>query len=169
MSSAAVQTSVNLNPDLGLPGQPYDSGPKTVITKIASEAIKFGKYVVYADDACELGDSSAEIQGARGGVALRDPLKAKGYYEVGDEVAVMVEGLVWVPVEETIGATDPVFVRFAGATAAEENGFFRNDTDGTTANAANPPGAIWEKGGTSVAVLRLGVAGVAGGLTGPTS
>lgn len=170
MSSAAVQTSVSNYQALGLPGQEYDSGPKTVITKIATETIKFGKYVIYAGDDCELGDSIAEIQGARGGVALRDPLKPKGYYEDGDEVAIMIEGFVWVPVEEAVGATDTVYVRHGGATGAEEVGYFRNDADGVTsaANAANPPGLLWEKGGSTVALLRVGVAGVAGGLTGPT-
>jgi hypothetical protein len=170
MSSASVQTSVAIHPDLGLPGQEYDSGPKRVLTKIATEAIKFGKYVVYAGENCELPDSIAEVQGARGGVALRDPLKPTGQYEIGDEVAVLVEGLVWVPTEEAVGATDTVYVRHGGATGAEEVGFFRNDADGITsaANAANPPGCIWEKGGTSLALLRVGVAGVAGGLTGPT-
>lgn len=171
MSSAAVQTSVAIHPDLGLPGQEYDSGEGNVIyTKIATETIKFGKYVIYSGDDCELADSIAEVQGSRGGVALRDPLKPEGYYEAGDEVAVMVQGRVWVPVEETVASTDTVYVRHGGATAAEEVGFFRNDADGITsaAFAANPPGVIWEKGGASVAVLRLGVAGLAGGLTGPT-
>lgn len=170
MSSAAVQTTVNLHPDLGLPGQPYDSGPKVVYTKIATEVIAFGKYAIYEGDDCSLPSSIAEVQGARGGVALRDPLKSKGYYEVGDEVALMVEGLVFVPVEEAVGATDTVYVRHGGATADEEVGYFRNDADGITsaANAANPPGVLWEKGGSTVAVLRIGVAGLAGGLTGPT-
>ncbi len=164
---AAVQTSVDLHPALGLPGQEYSSVDKQVITKIATESIKFGKYVVYSGENCEIGDSAAEIAGV-GGVALRDPLKPEGYYETGDEVAVMISGFVWVPVEETVAETDAVFVRFAGATGAEEAGFFRNDADGATANAANPPGAKWEKGGATVALLRLGVAGFAGGATGPT-
>lgn len=169
--ASAVQTSVAIHPDLGLPGQEYDSGPKRVLTKIATETIKFGKYVVYTGETCELADSVAEITPGRGGVALRDPLKPNGYYESGDEVAIMVEGLVWVPVEETVGATDTVFVRFGGATAAEEVGFFRNDADGVTsaANAANPPGILFEKGGASVAVVRVGVAGMAGGATTPSS
>lgn len=169
--SAAVQTSVSNYADLGLPGQEYSSSEGSVIvTKIATESIKFGKYVVYADADCSLPSSIAEVQDYRGGVALRDPLKAQGYYEAGDEVAVMLEGFVWVPTEEAVGATDAVYVRHGGATADEEIGFFRNDADGITgaAYAANPPGCLWEKGGTSVALLRLGVAGVPGGLTGPT-
>lgn len=169
--TSSVQTSVALNPDLGLPGQEYDSNENVKITKIASETIKFGKYVVYAGEACEVGDSVAETGGLKGGVALRDPLKSKGYYEAGDEVAILIQGCAWVPVEETVVASDTVFVRFAGATAAEEAGFFRNDADGVTsaANAANPPGIIFEKGGATVALVRVGVAGAAGGATTPSS
>ncbi len=166
---ASVQTSVDLHPALGLPGQEYSSVDKQVITKIATETIKFGKYVIYSGEECEIGDSATEVGSAKGGVALRDPLKPEGYYEAGDEVAIMISGFVWVPVEETIASTDTVFVRFDGATGSEEAGFFRNDTDGATANAANPPGVVWEKGGSTVALLRLGVAGADGGATGPTS
>lgn len=171
MSSAAVQTSVAIHPDLGLPGQEYDAGPHEKITKIAGTTIPFGSYAVYEGDGCTLPGSIAAVQGARGGIALRDPLKPKGYYEAGDEVALMIDGRVWVPLEEAVGATDVAFVRHGGATGATEAvGKFRNDADGVTtaANAANPPGVIFEKGGTTVAVLRIGVAGLPGGVTTPT-
>jgi len=166
---ASVQTSYGLYPALGFPGQVYDSDtPKVVISRIASEVIAYGKYVYYTDENCHIGTTQANISSNRGGVALRDPANPNGAYQIGDAVAILVDGFVWVPTEEAVVVTDAVFVRVAGASGASQaNGWFRNDAGGT--GAGNPAGAAWHKGGTSLAVLRLGTAGLAGGATTPTS
>lgn len=168
MSSASVQNSVAIHPDAGFAGQEFESGGKS-ITKIAGVTITYGKYVVFNGETCTLGTTATDITGKQGGVALRDPTNAQGQYLPGDPVAVMIEGFVWVPTEEAVAASDKAFVRFAGATTGKVVGYFRNDTDGTTATAANPPGVAWHKGGTTLACLRVNVAGLAGGATGPTS
>lgn len=175
MSVASVQTSVAIHPDLGFPGQEYDSATTDKITRIAGATIPYGAYVIFGGETCALPASASQITGAsghQGGVALRDPTNPSGQYVPGDPVAIMRHGRVWVPVEEAVTATDKVFVRFTGASGASEAvGYFRNDSDGATsdASAANPPGVAWFKGGSTVAVLEIGVAGAVGGATTPTS
>lgn len=169
MSSAAVQTSADIHPGLATAGQAYDSGPYDIVSKIAAEAIPFGRYVTFTSEAsCELPDSSNEITQNLGGVAMRDPTKISGDgYAAGEAVAVMVRGRVWVPTEEAVTYNDAVYARHTTGTATTI-GAFRDDDD--SAKAAIPVGARWFKGGTDLAVLELGIGGSAGvtGATGPT-
>jgi len=173
--ASAVQTTVASKPPVGRPGLEYDMSFSDVITKIAAEAIPFGAFVAFtAEETCELPDSEAEVlQG--GGVALIDHTKASQVgYEAGDAVRVMTRGRAFVLSEETVAATDAVYVRHT-ATDPEQKGAFRNDADTTDCDV--PPGMRWFKGGpANQAVIEIGYGGSQGaagatgatGATGPT-
>lgn len=147
-----VQTTVTTVPALGLPGEPFDIGPRDVVTKIASEAITFGSYVCFdTEDHCELADTTGEVTGRQGGVALRDPSHASGVgYAAGDPVMVMRKGRVIVAVESAVTAGGSAFVRFSGTGA---QGAFRVDAD--TSNAVAAPTASYFIGGSTLAVVEI--------------
>lgn len=152
-ASAAIQTTVDLAPAVGAPGQQFDSSPCEIISRIATEAIPFGTLVKFTGDACELPDSSGEITGNRWGVALKDPTKATTVaYAVGDVVRILTKGRVYVLAEEAIVDTDAVFARHTTGTGTQK-GAFRNDAD--TATAATPTGCAWFKGSTTMPVLEV--------------
>ena len=147
-----VQTSVTTTPAIGLPGEPYDIGPRDVVTKIATEAIPFGSYVSFTDDEhCELSDSTGEVTGRQGGIALRDPSHASGVaFVAGDPVPVMRKGRCTVAVESAVTAGGSAFVRFSGTGA---QGAFRVDAD--TSNAVAAPKCTYFFGGSTLAVVEI--------------
>jgi hypothetical protein len=160
-----VQTTVTA-PALGQAGDLYDAGPARIHTFIALEAIPFGKYVNIAGTTVELPDSEAEVISGDGGIALRDPIKATGAgYAAGDAVAVLIEGMCWVPVENAVTQFGAAYVRHTAA-GAEVKGSFRSDADGTDADPA--PGAkYWTASSGGLAVVAIGQVGPRGA-TGPT-
>ncbi len=148
-----VQTSVTDSPVLGLPGEPFDIGPGDVVTKIAAETIQFGAYVSFSDqEHCELSDSTGEVTGRQGGIALRDPSHPSGStgYAAGDPVSVMRKGRCIVAVEGAVTAGGAAFVRFSGTGA---QGAFRVDAD--TSNAVAAPTASYFIGGSTLAVVEI--------------
>jgi phage tail sheath protein FI len=157
----SIQTSIGINPPIGLPGLEYDSSFSDVVTKIAAETIPFGSWVSFtAEETCELPDDATEAGSREGGVALLDQNKPSGVgYVAGDPVRVMRRGRVWVAPEHAVTNVDPVYVRHTAA-GAEKKGAFRKDAD--TTDASIPTGAKWFKGGSTLAVLELGVGGSPG-------
>ncbi len=153
MTTTAVQTTMTTAPNHGAPGMLYDEGPHDIVTKIAAEAIPFGKFVkIGTDGTCELPDSSGEINAINRGLALHDPAKASGEgYAAGDPVQVLIAGRAWVEAEagQTCAAYSIPYVRHT-ATGDEVKGSIRSDAD--TADAAQPLG------------VHMHIAAVSGGL-----
>jgi hypothetical protein len=139
-----MQTQVNEYMEKGLAGELADIGPADIITRINthSAAIPFGVFVTKGANQGEavVPDASAEVTGLAGlGVVLRSHTQPQGEgYAVGDPMAVIKKGRVWVPVENAVIAESAAFVRFV-AGAGEQLGAFRADADGTDAVAL--PGA----------------------------
>lgn len=137
MSITSVQTTMTVAPANGAAGMLYDDGPRDVITRIAAEAIPFGRLVCIASDGTvELPDSAGEVTGLDRGVALHDPTKPTGEgYAAGDPVPVLIAGKVWIEAEsgQTIAALTQPYVRHT-AGAGEEKGMWRSDADGTDAS-----------------------------------
>jgi len=132
-----VQTSISANAAAGAPGQVYDlGGPRPdIVSKRAQEPIAFGSYVSFIGEDCELSDTTGEVTGRQGGIALIDQSKPSGAgYVAGDMVRVMRKGRVWVATEQQVTAQASAFTRFAGTGA---QGAWRADAD--TANAVAAP------------------------------
>lgn len=132
-ASGAVQTSVNVNPALGQPGELYDSGPTDKVTRVASVGIPFGSYVkLTAGQNCTLPSASGDV-GVDGGIALIDPSKPTGVgYEIGDVVTVLRKGRVWVESDTAITELSVPYVRYtagSGGTAGTVPGGFAGATD----------------------------------------
>lgn len=170
-----VQTAVAASAAIGLPGELYDSGPHDIVSKIVTETTPFGVWVAFtADDTCELADSETEVSSRRGGIALRDPVKATqgSGYAAGDCAQVLVDGRCFALNEATVAISDAVYVRVT-TTGSEQKGAMRADSDG--GDGFSPIGARWFRGGTTTsrAVIEVGVGGSTGatgatGATGPT-
>ena len=137
------QTEILSNPAVGQAGQPARAGYKT-INRFAAEAIEPGKFVVITvnnDKTCELPDADSEVDSGRGlGVAMLDSKRSTTTYAAGDVVTIIVDGEVWVKVEDSSTAGAAPFVRYT-ATGNEELGSFRSDAD--TADADAVPNAVF--------------------------
>jgi hypothetical protein len=149
----AVQTSYTESPAAGAPGQEYDCAFSDVVSWTADEAIPFGAYVVESrEGGCELPDSSGEITGNKGGIALIDGSLPSGVgYQIGDQVRVLRKGRAFVLSDETLAKGDTLFVRHTSGAGGTQKGSFRNDAD--TATAATPVGVSIFKGGAANAVV----------------
>jgi hypothetical protein len=143
----------------------YDSRlAPDIVTRIALEAVGFGKWVRITGENCELGDNSSEITADMGGITLYDPTKPSGAgYAVGDPVAIVRKGKVWVKPENTVTAGAAAYVRYS-AGAGEEQGSFRSDADGS--DAAVPPTAYYYTAIDGYAVVEVNQPGGAQGPTG---
>lgn len=151
-----TQLSYAEAPAAGQPGLPYDMQDADIVSWICDEDVPFGMWVAETVEGhCELPDSSAEITGNAGGIALRDSSRASGEgYKAGEPVRVMRRGRVWVGNEEALAKGDTLFVRFAAGAGGSQKGALRNDAD--TASAATPSGArLYLGGGINLAVLEL--------------
>jgi hypothetical protein len=158
MADLAVQTSMTNNPDVGRPGLPYDSSHfQDVVSCRAQEAIPFGSYVRIIGGDCELADTTGEVTGSDGGIALATQNKATqtGGYAAGDIVPVMRAGRCWVPAEEAIVVGTQPFVRFTANGAGKVQGGFAATAD--TAKAVQKPGLIVYRGvaGAGLMVVQL--------------
>lgn len=152
MSNTSVQTSV-VDPAPGAPGMVADVGPKTIESAFASEAIRFGAYVVIDGDSVSLPAKEGDVTGLNGGIAIMDrsnPTQSGGYAK-GDIVQVMTFGKVWIETETKLDAGTQPYVRFTADTGKPTGGF-REDAD--TDKAAVPPGLLVKRG-TSAAGLAI--------------
>lgn len=155
--SDATQLTYATGPAAGRPGLEFDiNGGNDIVSWIADEDVPFGVWVSETVEGhCELPDSSAEITGNKGGIALIDPAKASGVgYKQGELMRVMRRGRAWVLNEEALAKGDTLFVRFAAGAGGSQKGALRNDAD--TASAATPAGAtLYRAGNIGLAVLEL--------------
>lgn len=139
-----MQTQVDTYMEKGLAGQLADIGPTDIVTRINahSAAVPFAVFVTKGANEGEarLPSASAEVTGLAGlGVVLRSHTQPQNEgYAVGDPMAVIKKGRVWVPVENAVAAESAAFVRFAVNTT-EQTGAFRSDAD--TDKAVALPGA----------------------------
>ncbi|MDB4995195.1 MAG: hypothetical protein JWM74_2627 [Myxococcaceae bacterium] len=162
MPDLAVQTTMTNNPDVGRAGMPYDSSQfQDVVSCRAQEAIPFGAFVRIVGTDCELPDSSGEVTGSDGGVALATQNKATqaGGYAAGDIVPVMRAGRVWVPAEELIAVGTQPFIRFT-TNAAKVQGGFAATAD--TARAVQKPGVTVYRGVAAAGLMVVQLNGQVG-------
>lgn len=136
-----MQTAVNNEPVQAYEGKVHVSGqfPSSVISRLASELLYFGKLVVpYATTELEVGNqrvkkptSAAEVDlvVAGGGVAIADPSVERlrdpaspadpapfGAFSAESSVPVMRKGLIWVVTETAIASlANLVYARFQNA------------------------------------------------------
>lgn len=157
MTADPTQLSYADGPAAGRPGLEYDVAPgDDVVSWIADEAIPFGLWVSETVEGhCELPDSTGEVTGNKGGIALIDPAKASGVgYLAGDVVRVKRRGRVWVANEEALAKGDTVFARFGTGAGGSQKGALRNDADTATAVAA-VGASVYRGGGINLAVLEI--------------
>lgn len=144
----AVQTTVSFDHAVAIAGGVRGVVPQTR-TRVAEVAIQAGLAACQgtADAQCKLPTTSGEVAKVLGIAPSRvtsDPNFPPGgtagfAYQIGDAVDLVPEGQVWVVVEESVVAMDPVFVRFATGAGGSQKGSFRKSAD--TATAAQLTGA----------------------------
>ncbi len=134
-----VQTSVEFQPTVGIPGGVHGSDPMTR-NRTAQVAIQAGLFVVQGTEGkVKLPTTSAEV-GKGLGIApsrVHDSVFPSGgtpgvTYQIGDTVGAVYRGTVWVTVEEAVGPMDPVYVRYDTGTGSQK-GAFRKSADTSTA------------------------------------
>jgi len=135
-----VQTSVEFQPALGIPGGVHGSDPMTN-TCGAQVAIQAGLFVVQGTAGKgKLPTTSGEV--AKGlGVApsrVHDSVFPSGgtagvTYQIGDTLGAICRGRVWVTVEEAVDPMDPVYVRYDTGAGGSQKGAFRKSADTSTA------------------------------------
>lgn len=155
----SVQTTMTAEPAIGLPGQIYDSGVfHDIVTCIAQEDIPFGCWCRINGQYAELPDSTGEVTGKTGGVAVRDPSRPSGVgYKTGDVMQVLKTGRIWITTEQAIGNQVAPFVRFATGTGTQK-GAWRADADTATA-VALPNAHMYRAAGVGLGVVELGKTG----------
>jgi hypothetical protein len=152
---APVQNSYEITHEAALPGMAGNMGPQSVVSRVSSGAIPFGRAVVrMADQTAQLANATSQ---AYLGVSKRDvsrnlPVGASAQYESAEEVAIMEDGYAWVEVEEAVSRGDAVYFRHDGAGVL---GAFRNDGGG--GNATLVAGATFETDATAgqAALIRM--------------
>lgn len=144
-----VQTSVAAEPAIAVPGL-VERTTKTpvILSRVCDEAagIAPGLYVVRdgTDRKVDLPTAALEITGSLGGfVAFDDtrPFDALGLVANGEDIGLLVEGVIWVLTEEGVTQGEPVFARYAASGANTTLGKTRNDAD--TASCAQVPGCFF--------------------------
>lgn len=153
---SAVQTSVSLKPDAGVPGLPADSNVvQEFVSRVATVDIPFGAFVSLVDEnECKLPTTSAEVTTNGGGVAVFDQTKAsQAGYKAGDVVTIMRKGNVYVSTEQTCAASGAAFVRFTDGTL----GAFRADADTSDAVAASIARFAYGRTGAGLVVVTLNI------------
>ena len=140
-------------------GQVSDSNPKTYRSLLnkSGGALAAGVGLVRdatSGEATTPSDNSHALVGIAALHMATDPnfIAGSANYREGSEMVVLVEGSIWVPVEQTVTPADPVFVRFASGSGTEL-GAFRKDGDTNTARAVY--GARWVTGGALGSVAEL--------------
>ncbi len=147
-----MQTSYNVDPEVGVVGTIAESGTKTTRARVAAGPVRPGQYVVLNGKSCAHPTAQPTPQ-TRGGIALRDPYKQNnGVYGTGDLVDIAIDGAVWVASEDAVTEDGPAFVRHV-ATDPEELGALRSDADGT--DATHVPGLYFRSAGTGPLKLEV--------------
>lgn len=154
-----AQTSYELEHTAGVEGAPVDGQLRNIISKSAEVAIPFGRVVVAGTGAnqCRLptgGGDLANVLGISVRVQNRVPAATDDVlqYEIGDEVAIMDFGEIWMIPETNVTAFAQAFIRFT-AGVGEELGRVRSDTDGGDA-AALGLSLIFAEAGTAATPVR---------------
>lgn len=129
-------------------GMIADCQPHKIISRInndASAAIEFGRAVQNIpgeNDNCELVDAATDLIL---GVSVHKHNEA-GNYAIGDAVAIIREGVVWVSVDATVVEHGAVYVRHSdGAFLAADDG----------ANSSLLANARWYESRTNAGLVRL--------------
>jgi hypothetical protein len=139
--SSAVQTAININPNVAAAGLEYDDSFSDVVSWIATTAIPFGAFVWESSDGfCSVPALTGSVTGsgaALRGIAMIDHQKASGEgYDIGDSVRVMRRGRIWALADPAaaivMGAT--LFVRFAAGAGGTVLGAFAATADTGTAS-----------------------------------
>jgi hypothetical protein len=136
-----IQTIYGSTMDPAYPGMLADASGKNVRSYAQAEAtaeIPFGVAVAQApaDDSCIL---PVDVNAKYVGVVLHDhvydPLIQLGTVGVKPKntLSVLVEGVVWVRVEEAVAVGDRAFIRYAAGAGGTQKGSFRKSADTTTA------------------------------------
>jgi len=121
-------------------GDVYDNSPKTTVTRVASAAIPFGRFVTKdgtsSDNLVKLPAAAADITDIKliQGVAIRnltpnDPDADPDTYQAKAALAVVQKGRVVVVCEQAANVTDPVYVRYTANGAGKLVGQVRIDVD----------------------------------------
>jgi hypothetical protein len=129
-----------------------DLTPKQVQSFAAETALSPGRVVVRGTDVqkqCQLPAAATDITDANKilGISLREHVREnttanpQGFVAT-DTVGVIMDGKVYMKVEDAVTAGEPVFARFQVNGGLDQLGKVRSDADG--ANAAQIPGARFE-------------------------
>jgi len=147
-----MQTSYNVDPQVGVVGALAESGSKTIRAKCAGGTVRPGQYVVFSGLVAGH-PSAAPTPQTRGGVVVRNPYKqGDGSFAAGEMFDVCVEGAIWVSTEDAVTANTPAFVRHVAA-GAEQLGAFRSNADGT--DATHIPGLYYRTPGSAIVKLEV--------------
>lgn len=129
------QTSITQNTPKAAPGLIADIGFNDFLSRLAHEAIAFGKFVRLDGEAkCRLPGEAAHVTGGlRGGFAVRDlareqTLAGVTEYKEFDAVSIMRKGRVWVTVEDAVAVGGAVFIRVT-TVGGDTVGNVRSDAD----------------------------------------
>lgn len=145
----------------GRAGAISKSAPYQIVGKVCDADMTVGVAVApgATDESCKVPASAADVDNALG-VAVYHPFRqvlgAGGEeYADGQVADVMIDGEIWVVVEEAVSPGDPVFCRHTANGGNTTLGAFRTDAD--TSNAAAFDGARFASttSGAGIAKLRL--------------
>ena len=115
---------------------------RDAISKINTDSVELPFGTLLAQDASNdygvklLAASTDKLAGIGVFTFAHDPnnlLTAQGAIKVGGQIAVLTKGRIWVPVEQDVGPTDPVYARYATGAGGSTRGAFRKDADTSTA------------------------------------
>ena len=119
----SVQTIVNQDPAIAVPGMEADNGPKDVASQVANEILPYGSFVcrVAGNEnkcrlplvAADITDSKVQLGIARENSSVES--KDDGLvpnYSINKPVAVATSGRYYVLAEDEISVSDDVFVRY---------------------------------------------------------
>lgn len=166
----SIQTSMTTTPAAAYAGMVSETVPgfKDLISKVSANAsITNGVFVIQGasdDGECDLpsasGDVTAGIKGL--GVAIFDPTLMTTWppgttspYPVGQAVAVLRRGRIWVAVEEAVNAGDQAYVRYSSGGGGTQLGAFRKSADTATAAALKGSRYMTTTTGAGLALLEI--------------
>ncbi len=129
------QTTYNSEMSPSFPGMIADQGPKDLLTRFSDDQVAFGRALIKGtdDDEVKLPDSGSQITGLFG-VAVFDMTQDDAFYAANKAISMMFHGRIWVELEEAVGITDPVYVRWTGKKQVQTITF---DADIVTGNTVN--------------------------------
>lgn len=138
--TSILQTAV-----VAIEGMLADSGSKEFLSRtVVNATIAQGRACVFhagdADAGVRIPSATGEVSGPNlMGVSFFEDSAQNNPYAVGDQLAVLRRGRLWVIVEEAVTPASTVFIRHAagtGGTAASPIGGFRASADANTSATA---------------------------------